>query len=129
MSGPQPDHKIRIHLTLPEDTVRKIDELVGPRQRSRYIADAAKEMARRDLLLKAIEEGAGILDPKDYPHWSTSEKVTQWVRDLRDTPSIRRDPIERVLTGLKRTDQLAKRKVGGSRGPKKAKPRTSTRSG
>jgi len=124
MSGP----KTRIHVTLPDELVDTIDELVGPRKRSQYIADAAKEMARRDRLLKAVDEGAGILDSKDYPHWSTSEKVTQWVRELRDTPSIRRDPIERVLTGLKRSDQLAKRKSGGRSGTKKAKPRTAARS-
>lgn len=78
---------MRTHVVLPEDLVEGVDEFVGKRGRSRFIAEATAEKLRKDRLVKAIREGAGILDPKKYPHWSTPEKIDSWVRELRDTPS------------------------------------------
>ncbi len=80
---------MRTHVVLPDDVVEGVDELVGKRGRSRFIAEAATEKLRKERLKKAIREGAGILDPEKYPYWSTPEKVAQWVHDLRRTPSIR----------------------------------------
>jgi hypothetical protein len=70
---------------------------------------------------KAIEEGAGILDPKEHPHWSTPEKIDQWVRELRETPSSRRDPVDEILAGFERGDVLAKRRRASTRAPRRAK--------
>jgi hypothetical protein len=69
------------------------------------------ERARRDALLKLLEETAGTIDLERHPEWSTPEKVAQWIRDLRDTPSIRRDPFDEVPAGRKRGDRLAKRQT------------------
>jgi len=78
---------MRTHLVLPDDLVDEVDDHVGKRKRSEFFAEAARERLRRQRLSKAIREGAGILDPKRYPHWSTPEKVDKWIRDLRETPS------------------------------------------
>src|SRR5436309_14542079 len=94
---------------------------MGKRKRSRFIAATLEVRLRRERLGKTIREGAGILDPKNYPHWSTSEKVAEWIRDLRDTPSIRRDPVDEVLAGFKRSDRLAKRPRAGTRASGRAK--------
>ena len=78
---------MRTHVVLPDELVQGVDALVGERARSRFIAEATAEKLRKERLVKAIREGAGILDPKKYPHWSTPEKVDKWIRDLRTTPS------------------------------------------
>ena len=78
---------MRTHVVLPEDLVKGVDDLVGKRGRSRFIAEATSEKLKKERLVKAIREGAGILDPKKYPHWSTPEKTAEWLRELRRTPS------------------------------------------
>ena len=93
---------MRTHLVLPDDLVKGVDALVGKRKRSQFIAEAAREKLRKERLLKAIREGAGILDPKKYPYWATPEKVVEWVRALRQTPSIRERGLVKVPARHKR---------------------------
>ena len=112
---------MRTHVVLPDELVEGVDALVGARGRSRFIAEATAEKLRKDRLVKAIREGAGILDPKKHPHWSTPEKTAEWLRELRDTPSIRRDPIDEVPIGRKRADRLAKGPRTSSRPSRRAK--------
>ncbi len=93
---------MRTHVVLPDDVVRGVDDLVGKRKRSQFIAEAAREKLRRERLLKAIREGAGILDPKKYPYWATPEKVVEWVRALRRTPSVRERDVGKIPARHKR---------------------------
>jgi len=51
----------RTNLTLPEDLIREIDEIAGPRGRSRYVADAVAQRLKRDRLRRAVEAAAGSL--------------------------------------------------------------------
>ena len=50
----------RTNLTLPEELLREVDALAGPRGRSRYVADAVAQRVRRDRLGMAIQQTAGI---------------------------------------------------------------------
>lgn len=84
---------VRTNLLLPEDLVAEVDRIAGPRNRSRYVAEALRARVRRDRLREAVEATFGVLDPKDYPEWSTSEKVVEWVRARR---------AERTDPGLER---------------------------
>lgn len=72
----------RTNLTLPEELLREVDELAGPRGRSRYVAEAVAQRVKRDRLGKAIRETAGIMVGK--PGWMSPDEVLQWVRDLRE---------------------------------------------
>lgn len=74
---------VRTNLLLPKDLVEEVDRYAGPRGRSRYVAEALNERLRRDRLGEAIAESAGMLDPANYPHWATPEKVVEWVRRQR----------------------------------------------
>ncbi len=74
---------MRTNLLLPEDLVAEIDHFAGPRGRSRYVAEAVRARLRRDRLREVVERTAGVLDPADYPEWSSSEKVVEWVRARR----------------------------------------------
>ncbi|MBI2918093.1 MAG: hypothetical protein HYY01_08870 [Chloroflexi bacterium] len=80
---------MRTHLVLSEELVREIDALVGKRQRSRFVEEAARDKLKRERLLKALRETAGILSAEDHPEWATREDVYAWVRKLREQE---RDP-------------------------------------
>jgi metal-responsive CopG/Arc/MetJ family transcriptional regulator len=71
---------VRTNLLLPEALVREVDRFAGPRNRSRYVAEALEARLRRDRLREAVETTAGVLTAEDYPHWATSDAVLEWVR-------------------------------------------------
>ena len=58
-----------------------MDELAGPRGRSRYVAEAVAEKVRRDELGAAIRETAGGMAGK--PGRMTPVEVAAWVEELR----------------------------------------------
>jgi metal-responsive CopG/Arc/MetJ family transcriptional regulator len=72
----------RTNLTLPEELLREVDEIAGPRGRSRYVADAVARRLRQDKLRRAIEQSAGAL-VVDGSSPMTRAEVLAWVRHLR----------------------------------------------
>ena len=72
----------RTNLTLPEDLLREVDKLAGPRGRSRYVADAVAQRVKRDRLLKALDSSFGTLVPAGGRPM-TRREVSAWVRKLR----------------------------------------------
>lgn len=78
----------RVHVMLPAEVVEEIDRLVGPRKRSRFIADAVAGEVRRQRQRAALAEMDGILADDDIPGWETPEAAAEWVRALR-----RGDPV------------------------------------
>jgi metal-responsive CopG/Arc/MetJ family transcriptional regulator len=74
---------VRTNLLLPRDLVEEVDRVAGERGRSRYVADALRAKLRRDRLREAIDATAGVLSAEDYPEWTTSDKVVEWVRARR----------------------------------------------
>ncbi len=76
---------MRTHISLPEDLVREIDEIAGPRNRSAFIEEAVRRKLQNERQKRAIAqlaEGPG-LDAADYPHWATPELTSKWVHDMR----------------------------------------------
>ena len=69
---------VRTNLLLPEEIVNGIDEVAGPRGRSRYVANAVARQLRRDRLMAAVDATAGAW--KDHPLFPTDESVVEWVR-------------------------------------------------
>lgn len=63
----------------------EVDELAGPRGRSKFIEDAVRDTVRRAKLLalfaKVKEEPP--LDSDVYPNWRTPEDVSRWVAEGR----------------------------------------------
>lgn len=72
----------RTNLTLPADLLREVDEIAGPRGRSRYVADAVAQRVKRDRLRRAIEASAGSLVPAGGRPM-TRDEVSAWVREQR----------------------------------------------
>lgn len=90
---------MRTHVVLPDDLVAGIDKLVGKRKRSRFVEEAVRYKLERERLGKALKEGAGILRAEDHPEWSTSEKVSEWVRKSREADEERTRRIWETARG------------------------------
>ena len=82
---------VRTNLLLPDDVVRDVDRFAGPRGRSRYVADALRAQIRRDRLRESVDRTFGALDASDYPEWSSSDEVANWVRERRAEQTGRGD--------------------------------------
>ena len=50
----------RTNLTLPEELMREVDELAGPRGRSAFVAEAVAIRVKRERLRRAMDAAAGV---------------------------------------------------------------------
>jgi Arc/MetJ-type ribon-helix-helix transcriptional regulator len=72
---------VRTHVLLPEDLVREIDALVGPRGRSAFLVETARGAVRRRKLVDFLSSDEPTW--KDENHPELAEGAAQWVRKLR----------------------------------------------
>jgi len=72
---------VRTNLLLPKELVDEVDQVAGPRGRSRYVAEALAAHLRRDRLKAAVAATAGAW--KDHPLFPDRESVVEWVRERR----------------------------------------------
>ncbi|MDQ3448002.1 MAG: hypothetical protein M3432_02335 [Chloroflexota bacterium] len=77
----------RTNVTLPEELMREVDALAGPRGRSAFVAAAVTYQVKRERLRKALDETRGIM--VGTPAEMTPDEVIAWVDELR---SDDRDP-------------------------------------
>jgi metal-responsive CopG/Arc/MetJ family transcriptional regulator len=74
----------RTNVTLPEEMIREIDELAGPRGRSAYVAEAVRARLKRDRMRRVFRENFGAT--RGTSEWRSSDEVYRWVRSLREGP-------------------------------------------
>jgi hypothetical protein len=79
----------RAHVLLPEDLLREIDALVGPRGRSSFLVETARNEVRRQKLLQFLESGAPAWKDTDKNHPELVEGAAAWVRKLRTESDAR----------------------------------------
>jgi len=72
---------VRTNVTLPEELLRQVDELAGPRGRSQYVAEAVTKQVRRDRLKKVLDETAGALI--GTPDWMDDDQALAFAKELR----------------------------------------------
>lgn len=87
---------MRMHLILSEDLVNRIDKVVGKRKRSRFVEEAVREKLRKETLIAAVEQTAGVLAKGDRSEWATPEGTAAWVRDTRRRNDERIDRLRRA---------------------------------
>ena len=75
--------KIKVHLTFPPKIIGEIDDLVGKRGRSKFVAEAAKEKISREKFLKALKECAGTWKSENHPNLPSSKDVVKFVEKIR----------------------------------------------
>ena len=66
---------------IPEQLMKEIDDLVGGRQRSNFITQAAEKELTRLRQLRALDEVAGAWKDQDHPE--LKQGAAEWVRKLR----------------------------------------------
>jgi hypothetical protein len=71
----------RAHILLPQDLVREIDAIVGPRGRSAFLVETAREAVRRRKLLRFLESDDPVWKESDHPE--LQQGSVAWVRTLR----------------------------------------------
>lgn len=70
----------RTHVVLSEQLVKDIDTIVGSRQRSSFLTQAAERELMRLRQLKALDE---LVPWKDKDHPELKQGAAKWVRKLR----------------------------------------------
>lgn len=79
---------VRTHVLLPKELLERIDERVGPRRRSEFVAETLRKELDRARLLKlaeaAREEARRLGNRGDPPEWDTAEGTLAWVRAQRE---------------------------------------------
>ncbi|MHB8502974.1 MAG: hypothetical protein ACYDHE_18790 [Candidatus Acidiferrales bacterium] len=71
----------RAHVLLPQDLVKEIDSIVGPRGRSAFLVETAREAVRRRKLLRFLESDTPAWKDADHPEMADGAAV--WARELR----------------------------------------------
>jgi hypothetical protein len=71
----------RTHVVLSDQLVKEIDTLVGARQRSTFLTQAAEHELMRLRQLKALDTVAGAWKDKDHPE--LKQGAGNWVRKTR----------------------------------------------
>jgi len=71
----------RTHIVMPTPLVAEIDELVGKRGRSRFLAELAAKEVKRRRLLRFLDSPTPVWKDEDYPEWKAGSAA--WVRKLR----------------------------------------------
>lgn len=81
----------RIHVVMPDETLRAIDAQVGKRGRSRFLEEAAREKLARNDFEEVLRATHGIAKGKGYEHWKDAETTEAWVRWMRGNGEPRGD--------------------------------------
>jgi hypothetical protein len=71
----------RAHIVVPVDLLREIDALVGPRGRTAFLLETAREEVRRRKLLRFLESEDAVWQERDHPQLENGSAA--WVRTLR----------------------------------------------
>jgi hypothetical protein len=69
----------RAHILLPQDLIKEIDSIVGPRRRSAFLVETARDAVRRTKLLRFLENDV----PPGRDAGEPSDSAARWVRQLR----------------------------------------------
>jgi len=72
----------RTNVTLPEELLREVDELAGPRGRSQFVAEAVAARVKREHLRRALDAARGAWI--GTPSYMTPEEAYRWVRSMRE---------------------------------------------
>jgi len=71
----------RTHIVVSDQLVKDIDTLVGSRQRSSFITQAAEEKLMRLRQVEALKAARGAWKDKDHPE--LKQGAAKWVQKLR----------------------------------------------
>jgi hypothetical protein len=86
----------RAHILIPGDLLKEIDALVGPRGRSAFLLETARQEVRRRKLLCFLESEEPVWSADGHPELAHGAAV--WVQQLRKHSEGRGAAIKRRST-------------------------------
>jgi hypothetical protein len=84
----------RAHILIPADLLREIDAIVGPRGRSAFLLETAREEVRRRKLLRFLANDSPAWLPKDHADMGQDSK--EWVSRSRRASDRRVESLVRA---------------------------------
>lgn len=69
----------RTNVILPRDLLEEIDSVAGPRRRSAFLAEAAREKLARLRFDQAAKQAFGAWQAQDHPELVTDAGVRRWL--------------------------------------------------
>ena len=80
----------RAHIVLPDELIREIDSVVGPRGRSAFLVETARAELRRRRLLSFLRDQKPAWKEADHPELVAGTKA--WVKNVRAESEKRTQP-------------------------------------
>jgi Arc/MetJ family transcription regulator len=77
---------MRVHITLDEELVQELDQRVGPRRRSAFVAEAVRQALEDERRWELVESSLGSIDDRGHP-WD--DDTAGWVRAQRRADAAR----------------------------------------
>lgn len=81
--------KERINVLLPSSLLAELRELVPPRERSGFIAEATAQQLLQLKQQRALRESRGAWTDESHPELQTQEDVRNWLGELRASTNAR----------------------------------------
>jgi hypothetical protein len=79
----------RTNVVLPRDLLAEIDRVAGARQRSAFLAEAAREKLARLRFDQAAAEAFGAWENEDHPDLATDDGVRRFLAEARQATNRR----------------------------------------
>jgi len=83
------EKKERINVVLPSSLLAELRELVPPRERSGFIAEATAQRLLQFKQQKALRESRGAWSDENHPELQTREDVRTWLKEIRASTNAR----------------------------------------
>jgi hypothetical protein len=112
----------RAHILIPADLLREIDAIVGPRGRSAFLLETAREEVRRRKLLSFLESDDPAWQEREHPELERGSAA--WVRTLRSQSESRAAGPGAVKPRKSRQSRV---RASSSRSASQTSSRTSSR--
>lgn len=77
------NESVRMSVLLPANVAQTLREVVPPRQRTRFVAQAVERELHRLQLAPALEASAGAWQDLDYPELIDGPAVDRWLAESR----------------------------------------------
>lgn len=74
---------VRINVLLPADVARSLREVIPPRKRARFVAEAVERELRRLQLEAALDASAGAWQDADHPELADGPAIDRWIAEGR----------------------------------------------
>lgn len=84
----------RARLALPEQLIREIDAMVGPRGRSAFLVETATAELRKRKMLEFLRSDKVAFKDEDHPEFASGTEA--WVRSLREEWETRTQAMEQT---------------------------------